>query len=262
MDRIDRTGFTLIELSIVMVIISLIVAGILVGEQLIEVAAMRKIVSEAQQYETAIHTFRIKYNALPGDMANATQLWGTDPLSCVDQIAGTIPRQETCNGDGNGIIGHGGPENLLIWQHLANAGLIAGQYSGKPNGIYYICNDAVGLNIPKSQATYFGGSAGWCWWNINGLGHSPDNRGYEGKYYGATFEFGLGMVGHTDLMPAMTSQQALQIDTKYDDGLPGYGRISAVPNELYCADNWTYDTAHYRNTATDKSCVLLFNVNL
>jgi prepilin-type N-terminal cleavage/methylation domain-containing protein len=63
-----RSGFTLIELSIVLVIIGLIAGGVLVGRDLIEAARIRQQITEIEQFKTAVNTFRIKYNGLPGDL--------------------------------------------------------------------------------------------------------------------------------------------------------------------------------------------------
>lgn len=41
-----------------------------------------------------------------------------------------IAKSATCNGDGNGQIGGNSPESFRLWQHLADAGLIEGSYSG------------------------------------------------------------------------------------------------------------------------------------
>jgi prepilin-type N-terminal cleavage/methylation domain-containing protein len=70
-------GFTLIELSIVLVIIGLIVGGILTGQELIKSATVRSEVSELENIETAIYAFRDKYGGLPGDLSNATAFFGT-----------------------------------------------------------------------------------------------------------------------------------------------------------------------------------------
>jgi prepilin-type N-terminal cleavage/methylation domain-containing protein len=63
-----RDGFTLIELSIVLIVIGLIVGGILVGQNLINAAAIRAQVSQIEKYNTAANTFREKYGYLPGDI--------------------------------------------------------------------------------------------------------------------------------------------------------------------------------------------------
>lgn len=77
--KTGRKGFTLIELSIVLVIIGLLVGGVLAGQTLIAAAQVRKEISKLNSISTAINTFRVKYDALPGDMANATTYFGADP---------------------------------------------------------------------------------------------------------------------------------------------------------------------------------------
>src|SRR5665213_3308988 len=65
-------AFTLIELSIVLVIIGLIVGGILVGQDLIKAAEVRAQISQIEKYSSAVNTFRAKFAAIPGDMALIT----------------------------------------------------------------------------------------------------------------------------------------------------------------------------------------------
>src|SRR5579871_3923101 len=88
------SGFTLIELSIVLVIIGLIVGGILTGRDLIDAAAQRAQIAQIEKYNTAVNTFRIKYGYLPGDIP--------DPYASNFgfQARGSVSGE----GDGNGII--------------------------------------------------------------------------------------------------------------------------------------------------------------
>ena len=67
----SQQGFTLIELSIVLVIIGLIVGGVLVGRDMIQAATIRAQVAQIEKYNAAVNTFRLKYNGLPGDMLPA-----------------------------------------------------------------------------------------------------------------------------------------------------------------------------------------------
>lgn len=60
-------GFTLIELSIVLVIIGLLVGGILVGQSLIDSAKISNFVSLISESDAAVNAFEAKYNGLPGD---------------------------------------------------------------------------------------------------------------------------------------------------------------------------------------------------
>lgn len=63
-----RSGFTLVELSIVLVIIGLVAGGVLVGRDLIAAATIRSTISQIEKYKTAVNTFRGKYGYLPGDI--------------------------------------------------------------------------------------------------------------------------------------------------------------------------------------------------
>src|SRR5688572_10018529 len=99
-----RRGFTLIELSIVLVIIALLVAGVLVGRELIKTSELRSLMTQVDQFKTATYTFRNKYNGLPGDITNAESIWGSD-ASCPNTPSDTTPKVVTCNGNGNGKIG-------------------------------------------------------------------------------------------------------------------------------------------------------------
>lgn len=134
-------GFTLIELSVVLVIIGLIVDGVLVGQDLIHAAQVRAQITQFERFRTAVNTFLTKYAALPGDMPNATAFWPADP-SCNTygvRTSMTTPNGMTCNGNGNGIVeAHGSnysAESSLFWQHLNLAGLIQdGPFTGSNDG--------------------------------------------------------------------------------------------------------------------------------
>ena len=67
-----RAAFTLVELSIVIVIIGLLIGGILGGQSLIHASELKSVISDFQKYQSAITQFRTQYNAWPGDMPNAT----------------------------------------------------------------------------------------------------------------------------------------------------------------------------------------------
>lgn len=119
-----RDGFTLIELSIVLVVIGLIVGGILVGQNLINAAAVRATVTQIEKYNTAANAFREKYGYLPGDIPDPT----ASSFGFQARGAGRG------NGDGNGILemagsccygqGGNGGEQLVFWVDLSTARLI------------------------------------------------------------------------------------------------------------------------------------------
>src|SRR3984957_20998129 len=86
----NRNGFTLIELSIVLVIIGLIVGGILVGQDLIKAAEVRAQLLQIEKYNSAVNTFRGKFGGLPGDLALslANQFGFTSGSNCNGGAAG------------------------------------------------------------------------------------------------------------------------------------------------------------------------------
>lgn len=127
-NRTFERGFTLLELSIVLVIIGLIIGGITVGQDLIRAAELNAIVNDINRYKTAMNTFRLKYGQLPGDFDNASSYW---PADCVDDAAAPT---SNCDGNGNGVIVYSGGEvgeHYRFWQHLALAEIIAGSYTGE-----------------------------------------------------------------------------------------------------------------------------------
>ena len=83
----SHAGFTLIELSIVLVIIGLLIGAVFVGRDLIHAAEIRSTISQIEKTKTAVASFKSKYNCLPGDCPNAT-----------DYFTGAV------NGDGDGKI--------------------------------------------------------------------------------------------------------------------------------------------------------------
>jgi hypothetical protein len=126
----------------VLVIIGLILGAVFVGQSLVEAAQMRAVIKQIESYNTAVNTFRPKYNGLPGDLANAHDYWAID-ANCVSghQMTGA----STCDGNGDGIIGgcsESDPpanqwrtnfnEAFELWNQLALAGLIPGTYSPGP----------------------------------------------------------------------------------------------------------------------------------
>lgn len=242
-----KYAFSLVELSIVLVILGLLTGGILAGQSLIRAAELRSVLTETDRYRTAAATFRDKYFALPGDITNATGFWGA--ATC-PATAGT--GTQTCNGNGNGQIDappaasqYG--EWFTFWQHLANAGLIEGSYTGIAGSSGY--QQATSSNVPSSKLS-------------RGLWYIA----YDATSGAAMFPVALprnnlrlGMTA-ANSWPAnaiMKPEELWNIDTKTDDGRPGLGAVT-VPMASYmanCADGSTAATAQYALSQTGTTCL-------
>jgi prepilin-type N-terminal cleavage/methylation domain-containing protein len=240
-----RSAFTLVELSIVLVIIGLLVGGVLVGQSLIKAAELRAVSREWQQYQTAIASFKDKYFAFPGDMRNAVSFWGAQAGGTADGIDATCAAlavaatsTATCNGNGDGVITFG-MEGYRFWQHLANAGLVAGKFSGiqGPNGFIH---SVPGTNVPASK--FGGGTGGWSVYNFGIL--TGDPAMYDAVYNNFFFYGKATLAGWTS-DPIMLGLEAWNIDNKVDDGAPHTGkmlswRYASMPSCVVSTDD-AYD---------------------
>jgi prepilin-type N-terminal cleavage/methylation domain-containing protein len=256
-------GFTLIELSLVLVIIGLIVTGILVGRDLIHIAQIRRTVAQADNLRTAIRTFQLKYGQLPGDTNHATDFW-----------AGAN------NGNNDGVI-DGSREAADLFHHLLLANLVAGRFVAAPlpfgpdlNNVYpmapidsqiyalpaalpqsYLSALTTGVYVPVGTAANYDGTIQ----NhiaLTGLAMPLDADTYVtvyGAFYGTAEAAGI------------TVFDAYSIDAKLDDGLPMTGRIgSLMPggsrggSALACPDPSGLDGLNVYNLANTnwKACYL------
>jgi prepilin-type N-terminal cleavage/methylation domain-containing protein len=222
------SAFTLIELSIVLVIIGLLTSGILAGKELIQAAEIRAMMGRLEQYNTAAMAFRNKYNALPGDISDQ------------NGSLGFVPRTITAGeGDDDGHIGRFiiwlDVENMCFWIDLLRAGLL---------------NDSLNNDCPiladfpvSDSSKYFP--------HIPGNAMSAIHIGYIRpeltSFAAAISQYQLGNAyllgsqiyavspgsGDSDLTFTNGSGiyspvTALQVDTKYDDGMARTGRIRYV----------------------------------
>lgn len=254
-------GFSLVELSIVLVILGLLVGGVLSGQSLIRAAELRAVTSEYQRYATATNSFRDKYFQLPGDMNNAESFWTTlnaTNATCRDTASTSTA---TCNGDGDGAIeiqSTRSRELFRFWQHLANAGLIEGSYSGTltnstPWGV------AIGTNAPASKL-------GRGTWSVVAQADVAVWGGFYNNIFQPTasnwLQFGAVEVDFWNYRSILKTEEAWNIDTKIDDGLPGTGKMttykaSFLPN---CVSSSTSSSATYILNQSGVNCVVLFGI--
>lgn len=250
-------GFTLIELSIVLVIIGLIVGGVLVGRDLMAAAAVRAQISQMDAIQQATNTFRAKYGYLPGDIREPE----------ASQFGFVARGAYAGQGDGNGIIqgvstnsaGNNsgmkvtGGEPVMVWVDLSYAKLIPGSFTAAsplqqaPTN-YCLNSSCYGSYYPP--ATIGGNNYIYVW---NG-GQSGDVAALSDKvnYFGMMNVMAISGYALNG-MPGLTVKQAYSIDAKIDDGLPQSGRTLALWAPISFALWADYNTGPPTNPATSAS---------
>jgi prepilin-type N-terminal cleavage/methylation domain-containing protein len=222
-------GFSLLELSVVLTIIGLLAGGVLAGRHLIKSARLRAAGTEFTQFQVAVKTFEDKYQALPGDMTNATAYWGrADTGAFTGQCAAPLTNvgtgTQTCNGDGNGRVGVWAAglyyETFRFWQQLVNEGLVTGPFTGV-HSVSGFSHAVIGENVPASRYP----AGGWSLENYLNLTPWVEAFSVEvGNYY----VIGANSTNGATYMPLFTPEEAFAIDTKMDDGKPARGNVVAT----------------------------------
>jgi prepilin-type N-terminal cleavage/methylation domain-containing protein len=65
--RNKQSGFTLVEIAIVLVIIGLLLGGVLKGQEMIENARIKSVVGDMNGVSAAYNSYLDRYHAIPGD---------------------------------------------------------------------------------------------------------------------------------------------------------------------------------------------------
>jgi prepilin-type N-terminal cleavage/methylation domain-containing protein len=215
-----QSGFTLVEIAIVLVIIGLLLGGILKGQEMITQARIKNVVNDFNGITAAANAYQDRYRELPGDDLNASGRW-----------AGAI------SGDGNGVFCTGvcpaaptapdvynnavtttvaAPEANLFWWHLRLAGFVGG-------------TTAAGAGSSASQ---------------------PSNaaNGIMGVQTG-----GMGFTSNIVCSSNLPDKIAIAVDTQMDDGTATTGQMRGLvqtsPNPLTGS---TTPTSPYAETGTNQ----------
>lgn len=262
-------GFSLVELSIVLVLLALLFGGVLVGRSLIRASELRGIIRQADQYTTAAYNFRDKYLAVPGDLTSATKIWGLENgiANCLTRSSAAVTANGTCDGDGDGMLSdawaaNAASERFQFWRQLALAGFIGGEYTGASDSSGAF-GATIGENVPASSIK----NAGWYAESLGeflGDGGGSIGATYRRNYSSASLGFGAQRASWNPFNPALTPAEAWKIDTKLDDGKPATGRVVGVWWNDTCAsadDGSSADddlVAHYRIEDDSIQCSLKF----
>lgn len=209
--RKGRNGFTLLELSIVLVILGLLIGGILVAQSMIGAAKITATVTQIGQFDAGVANFKAKYNYLPGDAP-------------------------AFGGDGNGVID-------IMWYNSVTrfACELPNFWSSIDQQQYksYVCVGSSGVqaiakgdnkNVPESKlgssGSFFIASA---LSSDGGTADLTDPKNYYAILSGTqlqTLIFGdYDMVPTTDENSPVKSADLLALDSKIDDGVANLGNV-------------------------------------
>jgi prepilin-type N-terminal cleavage/methylation domain-containing protein len=185
---LTESGFTLVEIAIVLVIIGLLLGGILKGQEMITQAKIKNVINDFNGVTAAVNSYQDRYRALPGDDATADVRWST---------------QGAVKGNGDGALAGvynfvpaGTPtttqESNLFWWHLRLGGFVPGAVTA---GL------AAGLQPPNATNGIIGVQS-----SIGGTNN-------------------LGFSSNIVCSSNLPDKIAIAVDTQMDDGTPAAGEI-------------------------------------
>lgn len=236
-------AFTLVELSIVIVIIGLIIGGVVAGSALVNQAKLRSVLTDISKIRASVSTYRLQYDALPGDHQKAYDYFGNN----CDATA------SKCNGDGNRQIAFSGVaddnEMIRFWQHLSLSQLFPGSFTGVSvaGGDGNVTKG--GINQPASA---FGNNSSYSIFNY------PADGAWTGQVIkpGNIIVLGQDQAATWSWIRVMPVADSYNIDSKYDDGKPYIGRILSLHNSS-CANSASGAAAIYQ-IDTNNLCAMGF----
>jgi prepilin-type N-terminal cleavage/methylation domain-containing protein len=117
--RKTQSGFTLVEIAIVLVIIGLLLGGVLKGQELVNSAKVKNLANDFRSISSFVYAYQDRFRALPGDDRSASTHVGGDNAEN-DQQRGNARIDGAWNSDEKMS------ESYLFWQHVRLAGLATG----------------------------------------------------------------------------------------------------------------------------------------
>lgn len=261
-----KQSFTLIEISIVLMILALLTAAVLSANSVIKNAKSQKIIQEISTYRQAINSFYQMYNALPGDYNNAQ--YGLTPSSCnltncnlvaessIATLDASIRSQIPLNGNGDGKVDYtiGGSSTLYksetfgVWSHLSAQNLIPYKYSNTCKNIKSNtrkeCLQA-DYNLPRISFG-FNTSSVYIFHNSSEYNKNIYGQIFD-KNYNKTFIENAHVLSLVDISHSyaygsnsnignyvhgggggVSSDLMIKIDSKIDDGKPLTGNVYGI----------------------------------
>lgn len=255
---LKKNGFSLTELSIVIVIIAFLISAILKGQNLVNEARVQSIVSEVANLQVAANSFYIKYRKYPGDFDEAagatTGNWWA--VSAITKDGDNNSKIEFKNTATTPVY-----EGYVAWQHLSLAGMLTSPYPGSASVEPTLNTGAAvpGTDVPLSKS-----GGGYL------IDYSSSASAYDATTAGAygILEkniMALGVPLATSASPVkvggiITPGQAMSLDTKMDDGAPITGSVRGADGSGATAGN-CISAGVYKISLSGKDCVMIFQIS-
>ena len=204
----QQSGFTLVEIAIVLVIIGLLLGGVLKGQELINSAKVKNMIGDFRTVSSLVYGYQDRFKSFPGDQtaAQLTAAFGAAAAAteCTPLAAGSCAQNNgridgawTAGGAGTGVATD---ETSVFWQHVRLANLATGPT---------LLADA-NYRPRNADGGFIGIESG-----INGGGAAaPFIANMRGSFYVCSG----GILG----------RYVKQIDTTMDDGNTATGSVQAV----------------------------------
>ena len=228
-----RKAFTLIELSIVLIIIGLLIVAITSGSSLIRNAKLRSITNEAKQYQVAVNSFYMKFDEYPGDFNQQLPA-----VSSITAAAGA--KEDIAIGHNNDIIewvSHNGTspvnEGSNAWLQLVASAILPSDITSNMDVSKML--DVVDITlVPTTHfPTSAENAAGWIF-NSDTQNSITTNyvqlvKSFNSQFSsGASSSFSRPLIDGAEGGGALTPADAFSIDNKTDDGIRNSGDVREV----------------------------------
>jgi len=197
--KTKQTGFTLVEIAIVLVIIGLLLGGILKGQEMITQAKIKNVINDFNGITAAVASYQDRYRALPGDDLNAATRWSGGVAGDGNGIFNTVGAPGACAyNDAPSTPSGSTDECNLFWWDLRLSGFVAGTTAADATSSVQQPNNAAN-GITGVQTT------------------------------------GMGFTGNIVCTSNLPDKIAIAVDTQMDDATSSTGQIRGYlqtgPNE-------------------------------
>ncbi len=201
----QQSGFTLVEIAIVLVIIGLLLGGILKGQEMITQAKIKNIINDFNGITAAMNSYQDRYRSLPGDDLSAATRWTGAVAGNGDGQYGTPSATANNYNQLLSAAPVAGQETNLFWWHLRLAGFVAGPTTGT----------AAGQQPTNASSGMIGVQTG-----------------------------GMGFTSNIVCSSNLPDKIAISVDTQMDDGSATGGQVRAVsqsaPSPVVTTGNAAY----------------------